>query len=542
MQTASGVQRKPDLYVTLIALLSLPLFFYGLGATYLWQDEAQTALLGRSVLANGVPIVGHGAESLSAVRGRDEGIGGIYFQVSWLQAYLAAASFRIFGESSWSARLPFAVTGWSCAPVLAWAMRNAGATPQAARIAALLTALSVPFVICSRQARYYALTAAMTLLVMGMYALLLERLRKSEARQVGLAATWFGAAACLLVSSFDVTAIGVLAAFAMHWVLTAETDGRWNRAFWVPWAVASLLLGTWIAVSFTAPSRQETAGLASLIRRVRQGTFYYLGQVNAYMVPLPGLLIVAFLWRRTTEGNRRTALLLAIVGAGVLGGATLPPDRFFRYALPLLPIALGLLAIGLGSLWSVGRVGRTFALVAIGALIASNALFVWSHAALSSLARSTGLVTVRERRVEHRAPLALLIREFRDPPRGPVAATIDYLREHAKEGDVLVATYGDLPLKFHTKLTIYGGETAQVPPASVRADWIWSRNMNVYPNVRPVVEWARHELSRGGYRPIELPVVDRRWENREDPAEHIFTNPGPAGPHVVLYRLSSGVE
>ena len=65
----------PDLTVALIALLSLPLFFYGLGDTYLWQDEAQTALLGRSVLAHGVPMVGHGAESLSAVEGRDAGIG-----------------------------------------------------------------------------------------------------------------------------------------------------------------------------------------------------------------------------------------------------------------------------------------------------------------------------------------------------------------------------------------------------------------------------------------------------------------------------------
>jgi hypothetical protein len=167
---------------------------------------------------------------------------------------------------------------------------------------------------------------------------------------------------------------------------------------------------------------------------------------------------------------------------------------------------------------------------------------VWSHAALSSLARSSGLVTVRERSVGHRVPLALLFREFRDPPRGPVAAAVEYLQRHAEEGDVLVATYGDLPLKFHTKLAVYGGETAQLPPESVKADWIWSRNMNVYANVRPVVEWARDELSRGGYRPIELPVVDRRWENREDPAEHIFSNPGPSGPPVVLYRLSSGVD
>ena len=83
-----------DRVVGLITLVSLPLFLYGLGSTYLWQDEAQTALLGRSVLRYGVPMVGSGAESLSAHMGSDAGLYGIYFQISWLQAYVAAVELR----------------------------------------------------------------------------------------------------------------------------------------------------------------------------------------------------------------------------------------------------------------------------------------------------------------------------------------------------------------------------------------------------------------------------------------------------------------
>ena len=49
-------------------------------------------------------------------------------------------------------------------------------------------------------------------------------------------------------------------------------------------------------------------------------------------------------------------------------------------------------------------------------------------------------------------------------------------------------------------------------------------------------EWIDKELSSSTYVRIELPAVDRRWENREDPEEHIFSNPGPDGPRVVLYR------
>ena len=236
MATFFGQRRRPDLVVTLIALLSLPLFFYGLGATYLWQDEAQTALLGRSVLAHGVPMVGHGAESLSAVRGTDEGIGGIYFQISWLQAYLAAASFKLFGESSWSARLPFALAGWSCIPARrvgnAKRRRQPYCRPhrRTADRAERAASSSV-----SRQARYYALTAVLTLLATGTYAALSECIKRDDRRATS-AAISFGSAACLLVLSFDVTAIGVLGALALHWLLTTEGDAEWNRAFWIPWA------------------------------------------------------------------------------------------------------------------------------------------------------------------------------------------------------------------------------------------------------------------------------------------------------------------
>ena len=53
------------------------------------------------------------------------------------------------------------------------------------------------------------------------------------------------------------------------------------------------------------------------------------------------------------------------------------------------------------------------------------------------------------------------------------------------------------------------------------------------------VEWVEQELAHGDLRAdSSCDAVDRRWENREDPDEHIFTNPGPPGPPVVLYRAA----
>jgi 4-amino-4-deoxy-L-arabinose transferase-like glycosyltransferase len=533
-----------DAVVALIAIVVLPLFVYGLGDTYLWQDEAQTALLGRSVLIHGVPMVGEGADSLSAVLGKDAGIGGVYFQIAWLQAYVEAASLGLFGESSWSARFPFAIAGWLCIPLTAWAMRVAGSTVLAARIAALSIACSVPFIIVSRQARYYALTAAIVLATIGTYAAFIRAVRSPERRAAAVPAFAFATAASLLVVSFDITAIGVLAAIACHWLLTTRArEWRWSPSFWMAWTIPCVLLAVWLAASLTATSRTENAGLTAIPGRLRYTTFYYLGQINAHIVPLPVLLLLLLPWRVSAnkradevDESRRAVVLLAAVALGGLAGTVLSPHRFFRYIVPVFPVVLALSAIGIATMWTLGPRMRIAAAILLAALVSTNVLFVWSHAALGGVARASGMVTVRERQFQARVPIADLISELRDPPRGPVTAVIAYLQQHAGPRDVVVAAYGDLPLKFHTQLRVYGGETGEVPPPDIQPQWVWPRHLVVYANVRPVTDWIGRELESGRYGRVELQAIDRRWENREDPEAHIFFNPGPPGPRVVLYK------
>ena len=527
--------RRPDRAVALIALLSLPLFVYGLGSTYLWQDEAQTALLARSVLRHGVPMVGSGADSLSAVMGADAGINGMYFQISWLQAYLAALSFRLLGESSWSARLPFAIAGWLCVPLTAWVVRRAGSSRTAARMAALLVATSVPFIVCARQARYYALAALFVLVATGTYAAMLERAR--ERRPLSPASAAFAVAATLLVLSFDVTALGILAMVALHWLVFAPRSSRPALPFWAAWGTAAFVLAVWIGSSLSAPVRQTNAGISAVPVRIWYGSLYYMGQIDAHVVPLP--VAISAIALSIFSQMRTPTILVAAIMLGGFGGGMLSPYRFFRYVLPVVPLIFALVALGLGALSARGRWGAFAAGVIVLVLVTSSAPHSLSHVLMASLAKATGFVTVRERSIPITVPLAQLLHELRDPPRGPIAAVVEYLRENAAAGDVLVTTYEELPLKFHTELRVFGGETAQLPPEGVRTKWIWPRQaLGIYPAVRPATEWVQRELSGSTYRKIELEVVDRRWENREDPEAHIFSNPGPPGPRVLLYKAA----
>ena len=106
-------------------LLLLP----NLGEQYLWQDEAQTALLGRSVLLYGLPRATDGHNFFLQNTNHIECTENLTYRWQpWLPFYLVAATFAVLGESALTARLPFALFGepryrWSTS----WRWRCGGA-------------------------------------------------------------------------------------------------------------------------------------------------------------------------------------------------------------------------------------------------------------------------------------------------------------------------------------------------------------------------------------------------------------------------------
>ena len=104
-------------------------------------------------------------------------------------------------------------------------------------------------------------------------------------------------------------------------------------------------------------------------------------------------------------------------------------------------------------------------------------------------------MTVRERPFEYRIPLALLVQEFRDPPRGPIAAMVEYLRRHAN-ADSARRRVRRSSVEVPHEPRVYGGETGQLPPPGARPQWIWPRHLKAYAEVRPAVEWVQGSLHR----------------------------------------------
>src|SRR5262252_3985014 len=143
---------RPHWPIVVLAAIGAVFIFADLGRDYLWEDEGDTAALASNILKFGVPKAWDGAAFLDS-----DDHGGrlnrdlIMVTHPWVQYYLAAGSFLIFGQSTFTARFPFAMAGWmSIFLVYFFLWRQTGNRLAAFSAAALLT-LSVQFLLFARQ-------------------------------------------------------------------------------------------------------------------------------------------------------------------------------------------------------------------------------------------------------------------------------------------------------------------------------------------------------------------------------------------------------
>ena len=152
------------------AVLAAALLLPNLGESYLWQDEAQTAVVARTILTDGVPRGSDGTNFFSQEQGREYGADHLWIWHTWGSFYLTAASLFALGENTAAARLPFALLGVATVALAYFAGLTLWRDRRAALAGAGMLALSVPFLILSRQCRYYAAAGFLSLVGLHAYA------------------------------------------------------------------------------------------------------------------------------------------------------------------------------------------------------------------------------------------------------------------------------------------------------------------------------------------------------------------------------------
>jgi 4-amino-4-deoxy-L-arabinose transferase-like glycosyltransferase len=504
------IRTRRWLAVALLLALAAAFLFGRLGQRYLWQDEAQTALVSRTILDHGVPLGTDGRNFFSQELGAEYDAHSRWRWHTWLPFYVTAASFRVLGATTIAARLPFALFGLA---TILLVCRHARATWRDRRVglvAAGLLTLCVPFVLLARQCRYYAIVAFFSLLGLHCYSGLRAGRRGAFVGLV-IAATLLFHVHYLYCGTLLATALAhaawrerallrrVLAASALVsalaspwvvWLMGMRYGDRYSGDLFHPLAVLKNLGGFVEPLLLRVFPAPFSAGLALvLVVEAR-------GRRRAGAPPLP--------W----GPPRAHEILLLFLAVNVAGLTFTAPWPFFRDLAPLLPAVAALLAKPL-DLAIQHRPPAASLLVAL--LVLSGALPAFVY-------------------------------ELTHDYHGPVAGMVRYLQRHARPGETVAVPYEDLPVAFYTDLRVVGALSgADLTPART-AEWIVLRREAVCEKDQAMAEDLRRNVDWTRYEPIELSSPDTRFDNREaipDPIVDRFGHPFRTvddAPRLVIFR------
>jgi hypothetical protein len=516
--------------LVLLFIVAGVFLFSNLGAKYLWQDEAVTAVLGARLMKFGEPLAYDGVnlitmdhfagEDASTVDQRtgDPKIAVQYYadhgdfkhNTAWIgqpwgQFLVAGASLTLFGHNTVAARLPFAVAAFLTVGLLYWFVRRQFEDPLLGWLAAAILVTNVFWVIHSRQCRYYALSGLFLLLTLIAFTRWQRGKPWGGLLFVVTAWCWFQVD---FGSFFPMVGILLLAAAWAGWP-------RIKRVLSV-----GLVLGVTVApwVWYYELGHRLKPSAAPWVDKFLLNLFH----ANQYLIPLLMLVaagvLLAVRWR-TLDPIARLILFvsLATVLAALVWVPTVAPYAFHRYIVHLAPLASLCVAWVLSEVaaWIMRhRPREEWRCLIAGSLV----VFVVACPLLSNL-----VAAPLRQVVPVPSPLGLVIRPewavlYEDvfaPRPDPNRLTVEALARVASPKDEILINYEDVPLMFYTQYRIRGGipcfrveDSSRVPPRFV-----------VYRRSVLFVHTAvfKREIMRYRWRQIRCAVPDVPWGNIPEP-------------------------
>lgn len=530
-------------YGALIALAAFGLFS-NLDDRLLWGDEAETAVLAVNITRFGVPRVDDGRNIIANLRGAaDSNDAGIWTWSPWLDEYLTAGSFLVFGPSTLSARMPFAAAALASALLLARLAFRCTRRHEIALIALALYATCVPLLLHARQARYYAVLALAQLWLMhGLSRVLKPGPGASSPSEGTDAATARAESRDSIIGALHISlALAVL--FYCNYIavpanlaaLAGVGAAVWHRTRRPPVALAAAGFGfaalatPWLA--YSAPSGQ----LGSLgFGHFWSSLAYYAGEIHFHLVPwvVLALPVAAFAMQRLggeklrrgasnasesdlsarSEGSELPArsarselpagleLFIWLLLVASLLVYSLSPLRFFRYLMPLVPPLVLLSAVLI-----VRHIRPRWARAAlVAALVSSNGIAI-AAAPLGSLHR-------------FESPYASFTRSITSEYNERLGDVLAFLEEHAEAGQTIWVADPEFPLMFYTELRIIDARYHPFPEEP--PEWVFGTSASGVANRRPLEVPAG---VRTLYRETPLEVRrSRRSGNIPNPHAHAW--------------------
>jgi len=513
-----------------VLAVSAALVLYGLGRPKLWMDEAETALLARSILVHGIPEARVGSDLISQEVGREFGPDLVWRWTPWLDKYVAAGAFELLGEGTLAARIPFALLGLlAVASVyqLAWGLFG---DRRVALLSMAFLGTSVPFLLHARQCRYYVLAILGTLWALHFAA--------ASVRRPGAGPVLGLVAALTLAFHANYLSFAALGAAlaATVWVLRVDRSG-WKRLL-VAAALVALLVAPWV-VYFDIPGK--VPGQDGSVGAFLDHAGDYAALTARYSFPVAALLPFAALaaatrQRREALSEWQTPLFLALAAAVYLLVISATPWVYYRYTVNLLPIFAVLSAWLSVTAWSLQRVA--------GAIFTVLLLVTGVFNEISALpTRYAGdFHPGRTSRVLDWAfPLGNEVLELLHPFEGATGRIAEYIAANGRRGDRVFFTYGDLTARFYLHgFEVRGGQSGERLAGWGPPEWVAVRRFFRFNgdenDVQAMLDWLNREVPLREYEQIELPLPDLAWESIPEPQLHFFRPPSEGRRATILWR------
>jgi 4-amino-4-deoxy-L-arabinose transferase-like glycosyltransferase len=549
--------RQETLFIAGLLCAAVILLFLRLDDVYLWQDEAETALVSHHLLTYGLPlstdgrdwVQQHGESFVEFTRDY------VWIYHSWLQYALTAASFALLGPTTLAARLPFAIVGLLTVALTHLVTARWLISRPTTRVAAVLLLLCVPFLLLMRQCRYYAPAALFTLLTLDAYIRLAYHVATEPAMPKAWLVPYFVLSATLLYHSHYGAFFPTMTALVLDLLIFRRLSARAGRVWFVSsMLLIGLLVLPW-ALFMRVWDRGQPLRLDRFLGQLGQHAVYATGWLwPLLLVPLGALvyrwLTVAVTQRprgRATARKRmqaaatlafaRTAVMVIAVNILFLSASAAFDWVFFRYWAHLIPLVFVLLAIVV--MWVMER-WRLLGYALLTVLLVCNGLHLVPYGLpgirdLDVAALWPGspafeaLAEVWGKAGRFRSDVWMYAQELSHDYQGPNEGLVAYLSAHAQPGQTVAVNYEDLPLMFYSDLGVLGGLSAHGLSSAVRPDWVINRKHG------PYRELLMDIVAAGTYEQIEIPYPDIRWENRPQPGEHHYLTVQDED-HVTLYR------
>ncbi len=505
------VTLKEKIFIFALTLAAAVLILTNLGNSYFWRDEAHTALLGKTILTHGVPKGTDGFNSYSGDTSgsrSDMNEKGTWVLTPWLPYYLVAPFTKLSPEGTeWALRLPFAIFGIMTVPLLYFLTRRFF-NERVAGIAAVFLVFYVPFLLYSRQCRYYALAMFFSTWLLMAYDKYLKKEKYA-------AAHFFLAQLCLFHSQYMIWVV-VGAAIGAHILFFSREKDR----FLFLGVICVLINLPWISLF-----RQKAMGDIGI---TGAATFFkllpkYFAGVNNDLVPfaLPAFFFL-FKYLIKTEGaaaaeRDRVYLLLFLLPVNIFM-ASITSGYFFRYFVGIIPAAIALNAFMVDSICRRNKIAGG---VIAACLIFTNILAVPMKVPMDKF-WAEKLEEPSLKKILRFSFLDYLY-EITHKYEGPDQGIVKILREKAKDGQTVLMADGDIPVKYYLpKLKVYGGLTGENGEAEREFDWLVPRRYLIDKSVRRTNTRINELAKSPVYERIELKYPDYIFENLPEPRYHLF--------------------